>query len=141
MLNRVFGSKSPAPEAPSSEMSTTDIEDYYLRIITECLRRLLVPSESMEIRIKRSGPSADGKPGFAGCVRIIRWDPLITPVLLQNIPVVDARVRKLAEASIILEHTYFAGLWFQATSQTEGAPSALIGLPAELIHQVGWSGS
>ena len=145
MLNRVFGNRGSSTEPPplgmSSEMSATDIEDYYLRIITECLRRLLVPAESVEIRIKRAGGAPDGRPGYAGCVRIVRWDPLVTPVLLQNMPVVDARVRKLADASVILEHTHFVGLWFQATSDTEGAPSGLIGLPAELIHQPGWSSS
>ncbi len=72
-------------------------------------------------------------------MHIVRWDPVVTPVLLQNMPVVDARVRQLADASIILEHTHFVGLWFQATSYTEGAPTSLTGIPAELIHQPGWS--
>ncbi len=70
-------------------------------------------------------------------MRVVRWDPVVTPVLLQNMPVIDARVRKLVDASVILEHTHFAGLWFQAASTTEGAPSKLAGLPAEMIHQAG----
>jgi hypothetical protein len=123
----------------TSEMSAIDIEDYYLRIISESLRRLLVPADGVEVRIKRSGRDGRGRPGYAGCVRITRWDPLVTPVLLQNMPVVDARVRKLVQTSIILQQTYFAGLWFQATSTTQGAPESLMGLPAELVHQPGWA--
>ena len=123
--------------ALSSEMTTRDIEEYYFRIISDCLRRLLVKPETVEIRVKRAGTGPTGLPGFAGCVRIVRWDPVITPVLLQNMPVVDARVRQLVDTSVILEHTHFAGLWFQATSTTEGAPRALAGLPAELVHQAG----
>jgi hypothetical protein len=56
-------------------------------------------------------------------------------VLLQNMPVIDGRIRKVAAASVILEHTHFSGVWFQATSATLGAPKALVGIPAELIHQ------
>ena len=58
-------------------------------------------------------------------------------MLLQNLPVIDARVRKVVNASVILEGTHFAGLWFQAGSGTEGAPKSLLGLPCELIHQPG----
>jgi hypothetical protein len=139
IINRVLGRQDrpsgvPGHSALSSEMTTRDIEDYYLRIISESLRRLLVPADSVEIRIKRAGTSPDGLPGFAGCVRVLRWDPVVTPVLLQNMPVVDARVRKLADSSMILEHTHFAGLWFQA-GQAEGAPTALVGLPAEVVLQ------
>jgi hypothetical protein len=61
----------------------------------------------------------------------------MTPVLLQNLPVIDGRIRKVVRASVILEGTHFAGLWFQATSDTEGAPQALLGLPCELVHQPG----
>jgi hypothetical protein len=59
----------------------------------------------------------------------------VTPVLLQNMPVIDARVRKLANASMILEHTEFAGLWFQAGSSSKGSPTSLFGMPLELVHQ------
>jgi hypothetical protein len=147
LLGRMFARQhSAAPQwsansqSVSSEMSASDIEDYYLRIISESLRRLLVPAEGVDVRIKRSGRDARGRLGYAGCVRITRWDPLVTPVLLQNMPVIDARVRKLAQTSIILQQTHFAGLWFQATSTTEGAPESLMGLPAELVHQPGWAG-
>ena len=141
MIRQVFSRKDETPppgpqhSALSSEMSSGDIEEYYFRIISECLRRLLVAADSVEIRIRRAGTSASGLPGYAGCVRVLRWDPVVTPVLLQNLPVVDARVRKLANASVILEHTHFAGLWFQATSDTPGAPRSLAGLPAEMVHQ------
>lgn len=140
IINRVFRKEGIHPRAPqhsalSSEMTTRDIEEYYLRMISECLRRLLVPADSVEIRIKRAGAGPTGLPGFAGCVRILRWDPVVTPVLLQNMPVVDARVRNLADTSVILEHTHFAGLWFQATSSAEGAPKSLAGMPAELVLQ------
>lgn len=142
MLGRMLGRthSPPGPLGLSSEMSRTDIEDYYLRIITESLRRLLVAPDSVDVLIKRSGRGPNGEAGYAGCVRIVRWDPVVTPVLLQNMPVVDARVRRLAEASVILEHTYFAGMWFQA-SRAEGAPTSLTGIPAELLHQPGWTGS
>jgi hypothetical protein len=141
MIRRVLGKQDALPalrhSALSSEMTTHDIEAYYLRIISDCLRRLLVQPDTVEIRIKRAGAGPTGLPGFAGCVRVVRWDHVVTPVLLQNMPVVDARVRQLADTSVILEHTHFAGLWFQATSTAEGAPTALAGLPAELVHQAG----
>jgi hypothetical protein len=143
MISRVFSKKESGPRpvptsfAMSSELSTTDIEHYYSRIIMECLRRMLVPADSTELRISRAGVGPDKLPSFAGYVRILRWDPLVTPVLLQNLPVIDARIRKMADASVILEHTHFAGLWFQATSSTLGSPTALVGLPFEMTHQPG----
>jgi hypothetical protein len=119
----------------SSELNTGDIETYYLRIILDCVRRMLVPVESIEVGVSRTRAGASGLPAFAGYVRILKWDPVVTPVLLQNMPVIDARIRKLANASLILEHTEFAGLWFQASSSSEGSPTALLGMPLELIHQ------
>ena len=86
-------------------------------------------------RVRRAGVGPTGLTGFAGYVRILRWDPVMTPVLLQNLPVIDARIRKVVDASVILEHTHFAGLWFQATAHAENVPQALVGMPAELVHQ------
>jgi hypothetical protein len=143
MISRVFSKKQDeeAPQAVnvamSSELHSGDIEYYYLRIITDCLRRMLVPEESIEVSVRRAPGDSSGLQCFAGYVRILRWDPVVTPVLLQNMPVIDARIRKVANASLILEHTEFAGLWFQAGSSTEGSPKALLGLPAELVHQPG----
>jgi hypothetical protein len=142
MISRVFSKKGGPPvkassSAVSSELSHSDIENYYLRIIVDCLRRMLVPVDSIEVGVKRSGSGPAGVPAFAGYVRITKWDPVVTPVLLQNMSVIDARIRKMADASVILEHTHFTGLWFQATSDTEGSPKALLGLPCELIHQPG----
>jgi hypothetical protein len=161
MISRVFSKKGPRPQpsaeaaqsaqaaeaahaaataasfAMSSELSTSDIENYYSRIILECLRRMLVPADSMELRVARSRFRPGKLQSYVGYVRILKWDPLVTPVLLQNLPVIDARVRKMANASVILEHTHFAGLWFQATSATLGSPKTLVGLPLEMIHQPG----
>ncbi|MDB5875238.1 MAG: hypothetical protein JWQ07_4680 [Ramlibacter sp.] len=143
MINRVFSRKEGPSHAPpvhsavSSELTTGDLENYYLRIIADCLKRMLVPAENIEVRVKRSGIGPNGLIAFAGYVRILKWDPVLTPVLLQNMSVIDARVRKVVNASVILEHTHFVGLWFQATSSTEGSPTALLGLPCELIHQPG----
>ena len=145
IINRLLGRADAAPTAAaptghsvlSSEMTGSDIESYYLRIITECLRRMMVTAESIEIGVRRSGTGPDGLTGFAGYVRILRWDPVMTPVLLQNLSVIDARIRRVVAASVILEHTHFAGLWFQATSATVGAPKALVGMPSELVHQPG----
>ncbi|MBA3773726.1 MAG: hypothetical protein H0X13_14935 [Ramlibacter sp.] len=146
MISRVFtkrGGPLPmklSPWSVSSELSYSDIENYYLRIILDCLRRMLVSTDSIEIDVRPSGTGPTGLPGFSGYVRIIKWDPVVTPVLLQNMSVVDTRIRKVADASVILEHTHFAGIWFQATSSTEGSPTALLGLPCELIHQPGTAG-
>jgi hypothetical protein len=144
MISRVFSKKEARQQplqaasfAMSSELSTSDIEHYYARIILECLGRMLVPVDSMELRIRRTGSGADKLPSFAGYVRILKWDPMVMPVLLQNMPVIDARIRKMANASVILEHTHFGGLWFQATSSTLGSPTALMGLPFEMIHHPG----
>lgn len=140
-LDRVFSRRSrqpgrfPAPAALSSELTTGDIENYYVRVIAECLRRLLVPPDSLEVGVRRTGVGPTGLSAFAGYVRIVKWDPVHTPVLLQNLSVIDARVRKTVEASVILEHTHFDGIWFQSTSRTEGAPQQLMGLPPEpLVH-------
>jgi len=143
MISRAFWKKQAhhalqaASYDMSSELSTGDLESYYLRIILDCLRRMLVPIDSIEVEVSRARPGPAGLPTFAGYVRILKWDPLVTPVLLQNMPVIDARIRKLANASLILEHTEFAGLWFQAGSSTVGSPTALLGMPLELVHQPG----
>lgn len=143
IINRVFARKEEPQHAPaphsnlSSELSNSDLENYYLRIIIDCLRRMLVPPESVKVTVRRAGVGPSGLTAFAGYVRILKWDPVLTPVLLQNMPVLDGRVRKVVDASLILEHTHFAGLWFQAASDTEGAPRNLLGVPAELIHQPG----
>lgn len=119
----------------SSTLTSRDIEAYYLRVISNCLKRLLVKEEDVSIGVKRTGTAPSGLSSFAGYVRIVRWDPVVTPVVLQNLPVIDARIRKVVGASVLLEHTCFDGLWFQATSSAEGAPTALLGLPAELKYQ------
>lgn len=143
IIHRVFAKKEGPAQAPaqisalSSELSHTDIESYYLRIIVDCLRRMLVPPDSIEVGVKRAGVGPGGLSAFAGYVRILKWDAVLTPVLLQNMPVLDARIRKVVDASIILEHTHFAGLWFQATADAQGAPKSLLGMPAELVHQPG----
>ncbi len=145
IISRVFSSKkeesappgSAVPVPMSSELTTGDIENYYLRVIVDCLRRMLVPPESVEVGVERAGDGPSGLPAFAGYIRILKWDSNVTPVLLQNMPVIDARIRRVVNASVILEYTHFAGLWFQATSSTEGSPKALMGLPAELLHQPG----
>ncbi|MES2939972.1 MAG: hypothetical protein V4864_20005 [Pseudomonadota bacterium] len=141
ILNRLFGKRrTPSPlagdaSALSSELSHGDIENYYLRIIMDCLRRLMVPVDSVSVGVKPVGRGPTGLPAFAGYLRIVRWDSVLAPVLLQNLPVIDARVRKVVEASVILEHTHFDGLWVQAHSATPGAPNALVGMPTEMVRQ------
>jgi hypothetical protein len=125
----------------SSEFTDRDIENYYFRIITDCLKRMLVPAEDMEIIVKRARVDRYGLSTFTAYVRILKWHPVVTPVLLQNLPVIDARVRRLIKASVILEQTHFSGLWFQVPSTAEGSPTSLMGLPFELIHQSGQPGS
>jgi hypothetical protein len=143
IIRRVFSRDGGPAHSPagnsvvSSELAAGDIENYYLRIIVDCLRRMLVPADNIEVGVRRSGTSPSGLIAFAGYVRILKWDPVLTPVLLQNMPVIDGRIRKVVGASVILEGTYFAGVWFQATSSTEGSPKALLGLPCELVHQPG----
>ena len=143
MISRVFSRREGPPAMPagisvvSSELTTGDIENYYFRIIRDCLRRLLVPADTIDVRVKRSGTGPSGLISFAGYVRILKWDPIVMPVLLQNLPVIDGRVRKMVDASVLLEGTHFSGLWFQATTETAGSPTSLLGLPCELIHQPG----
>lgn len=122
--------------AISSELTTSDIETYYLRVITDVLRRMLVPADSVEVGVKRTASGQEGLPSFSGYVRILRWDPVM-PVLLQNLPVIDGRVRRIVAASVILEHTSFQGLWIQAASTIQGAPEVLTGMPAALVRQPG----
>jgi hypothetical protein len=137
IMDRVFSKREqplprvPQPSAVSSELTTSDIENYYLRIIVDVMKRMMVPADSVEIGVKRAGTGPTGLTAFAGYIRILRWDPIM-PVLLQNMPVMDARIRKVVAASVILEHTHFSGLWFQAACTTEGAPQTLVGMPAEL---------
>lgn len=143
MISRVFSRRDGPPVLPlgisvvSSELSDSDLENYYLRIIRDCLGRLLVPTDAIHVRVKRSGTNPQGLIAFAGYVRILKWDPVVMPVLLQNLPVIDARVRKLVDASVILEGTHFSGLWFQANNDAAGSPKTLLGLPCELVHQAG----
>ncbi len=138
IIDRVFARRGSARDgqpnsAVSSELTHSDIEKYYLRIIVDVMRRMLVPAECLEIGVRRAGVGPSGLTAFAGYVRIVRWDPTM-PVLLQNMPQIDARIRKVVGASVILEHTHFAGLWFQAAATAEGAPQVLVGMPAELIR-------
>jgi hypothetical protein len=140
IIQRVLSGGRPARRAlgnstVSSELTASDIESYYLSIIVDCLRRMLLPSDSFEVRVRRAGTSPTGLSAFAGYVRILKWDPLVTPIMLQNLPVIDARVRKVVLDSVILEATHFCGLWFQASSRTEGSPNSLLGMPCELVHQ------
>lgn len=137
MLFRAGRLGRPPISSVSSALTNRDIENYYVRIIQNCLHRMLVPDDDMEIRIRRAGTAASGLSAFAGYVRILRWDPIVTPVLLQNIPVIDARIRKVVQASVLLEHTHFAGLWFQVTSDAQGSPTSLLGLPSELKYHSG----
>ena len=136
MIGRLFERKAPQLAASnSSQLTNSDIENYYLKILGECLRRMLVSPDSIDVEVRRAGTGPTGLTAFAGYVRILRWDPVLTPVLLQNMPVIDARIRKVVAASVILEHTHFVGIWFQATSSTQGAPKTLLGVPAEIVRQ------
>jgi hypothetical protein len=129
--------RTPAPSNVSSSLTNRDIENYYFRVVFSCLRRMLIREEDVEVTIRRAGTARSGLSVFAGYVQILRWDPLATPVLLQNLPVMDARIRKVVSASVLLEHTEFAGLWFQATSSTQGSPTSLLGMPTELRYRTG----
>ena len=140
IISRVFSKngrsiRHGANSTLSSELTASDIENYYLRVIVDCLKRMLVPADAFEVRVRRAGTGPTGLVAFGGFIRILKWDPVVTPVLLQNMPVIDGRVRKVVDASVILEGTHFAGLWFQANCDTEGSPQSLLGLPCELIHQ------
>lgn len=136
----LFGNRRKArPRGASSSVSSTlttrDIEAYYLRVIGNCLKRMLIKEEDVQIGVRRTGIGPSGLSAFAGYVRVLRWDPVVTPVVLQNLPVIDARIRKVVSASVLLEHTQFDGLWVQASSSTQGSPTSLLGLPAELKYQ------
>jgi hypothetical protein len=141
MISRVFsrGGSPAAGEAAnstvSSELTSRDIENYYLRIIADALQRMLLPLDSFDVAVRRSGRRSGGLPAFAAYVRILRWDPMATQVLLQNLPVLDGRIRKMVKASLILEGSQFAGLWVQASSSVEGCPTSLLGVPCELVHR------
>jgi hypothetical protein len=104
MISRVFSRIGSAAGSTNSVVSsglcTGDIESYYANIVVECLRRMLVPRDSIDVRIKRLGKGPDGLAGFAGYVRILKWDPVVTPLLLQNLPVIDARVQKLSRTRL-----------------------------------------
>jgi hypothetical protein len=141
IIERVFfpgrrRARQAAASSVSSALTTRDIENYYLRVIGNCLRRMLVQDDDVEVRVRRAGTAPSGLTSFAAYVRILRWDPIVTPVLLQNLPVIDARIRKVVSASVLLEHTHFDGLWVQASS-AKGSPTSLLGLPAELKYQSG----
>lgn len=138
MTGRVGHSRAPTSTV-SSEFTDRDIEKYYHSIISDSLKRMLVPAEDVEVIVRRARVNRYGLSSFAAYVRILRWHPVTSPVLLQNIPVIDARIRRVIEASVILEQTHFSGLWFQVSSNAEGCPTSLLGLPCELVHQPGGS--
>ena len=131
----------PPDSGVSSGLGSSDIENYYLQVILDCMRRMMVCVDTIAVDVERTEPGPSGLSRFAAYVRILKWDPVFTPVLLQNIPVIDGRVRKMVQASFILEHTEFAGLWFQVTSSVTGAPKALLALPCELRQQPRGPGS
>jgi len=118
----------------ASGLNQADVESCYLSIIGHCMQRLLEPKSNIDVKVQRTGIAANGLPSFSGYIRILSWDPELTPAILQNIPVIDARVRDVAAASVILQHTDFAGLWFQASSKTAGSPKVLMGLPAQVYQ-------
>jgi len=125
------------PPDISSGLSESDIENCYLSIIGHCMQRLLVPKSSIDVKVQRTGIASNGLTSFSGYIRVLRWDPVLTPVILQNIPVIEARVRDVAAASVMLQHTDFSGLWFQASSNIVGSPKVLMGLPAQVFQ---WQG-
>jgi hypothetical protein len=129
--------RQPAASSVSSSLTTRDIETYYLRVIGNCLRRMLVQDGDVDVQVRRVGTAPSGLTAFAAYVRILRWNPIVTPVLLQNIPVIDARIHKVVSASVLLEQTHFAGLWFQAASSAQGSPTSLVGMPTELKYHSG----
>ena len=137
ILERIFSTREEPPlpfpvnASMSSELSNSDVEHYYWRVIVDCLERLLVSVDSIEVGVERSGTSSAGLTAFVAFVRILKWDPDVTPVLLQNMSVIDARIRQVVNASFILEHTEFKGIWFQASCSAHGAPQALLGVPVE----------
>lgn len=141
MISRVFSRKNELSRnlaghsSLSSELTTRDIENYYQSVIVDCLKRMMLPANSFEVAVRRYGRGPGGVGSYAGYLRILKWDAVVTPVMLQNLPVIDARIRKVVDASVILEGTRFAGLWVQAGSAVEGSPTALLGVPCELVHQ------
>jgi hypothetical protein len=138
IIRRVFSRKEEPPTGPapisslSSELTSSDIENYYFRMVNDCLRRFLIPADAVRVEVRREGLGPQGFPAYATLVRLLRWDPVVSPVLLQNAPVVEARVRKSAAASVVLKHTHFAGMWIHASSELDGAPQVYAGLPAAL---------
>src|SRR3569832_2663236 len=112
IISRAFARKDEPERAPvphsnlSSELSSSDIENYYLRIIVDGLRRMLVPADSIDVAVRRAGVGPTGLTAYAGYVRILKWDPVLAPVLLQNMAVIDARLRKVFDASMLLERTH-----------------------------------
>src|SRR3569832_1711797 len=100
IIKRLFWAAEPTPareaahSAMSSELGTSDIESYFLSLIRDCLGRMLVSPDTIRVDVWRSGANARGQPMFAGYVRILKWDPVLTPVLLQTIPVIAGRVRR-----------------------------------------------
>lgn len=135
-----FGSHEPDPSRSavistlSSELTAADVENFYLRIVIDCLRRMLVPLETVEVGAKRTGTDTAGLSTYAVYLRLKRWDPATSPGLLQNLPALDARVRKVVQTSVILKRTSFGGLWLQAGSEIEGSPGAQPGAAAELAR-------
>jgi hypothetical protein len=117
----------PHDDFDSSDFHVEDIAAEYVGIIRKCFTALLVPLSHVEIDVRELGTTPEGRISYAAFVRMTRWDPQISPLVLVNSPVMERSIRKMVSRHAALaSHSQFIGLWLRTPSQLEGAPSCAV---------------
>ena len=98
----------------------------WARIIERGLVRLGMAEDSVAVEMRITGYLPKGLPCYSGFIKIVRWMPEVTPILLLNLPLIDERIRKDIQALDQHKQAHFAGLWIHASAHMRDAPPAFM---------------
>lgn len=98
----------------------------WARLIERSLERLGIADDSVSIEMRVTGYLPKGLPCYSGFIKIVRWMPQVTPVLLLNLPLIDERIRKDIQALDQGKQAHFAGLWVHASAHMRDAPPSFM---------------
>lgn len=98
----------------------------WARLIERSLERLGIADDSVSVEMRVTGYLPKGLPCYSGFIKIVRWMPQVTPVLLLNLPLIDERIRKDIQALDQGRQAHFAGLWVHASAHMRDAPPSLM---------------
>jgi hypothetical protein len=128
------GARDAESECRTSVLDEGLAADYQSLIESE-LRRWRLRTECLRVRVQSVGRRADGFEVFAGLLTLVEWERDTAVCISLGLPILDARVRKLVQASWLPEYSHYDGLWMHPSSQLR-APRELKDLLASLMPPV-----